>query len=72
MRIKVESGARSHADSRYLSRTGARSYRALVQSSCFGREVSRAYLCTAYVYLSLSAKVLTSEAVAEAKYMLQS
>ena len=29
-------------------------------------------LCTAYVYLSLSAKVLTLEAVAEAKYMLRS
>ena len=72
LRKKVENGALSHADGRYLSRTDALSRRAPVRDLFSGREVSRAYLCTVCVYLSLSAKVLTSEAVTDAINVLRS
>ena len=44
MEIKVENGARSHVDGRYLSRADARSHRDRMRNSFLGRELSRPYL----------------------------
>ena len=48
MKIKVENGACSHVDGRYLSRADARSHRDRMRNSFLGREVSRPYLRTVY------------------------
>ena len=50
---KGQNGARSHVDGRYLSRADARSHRDRMRNSFLGQELSRPYLRTVCVYLSL-------------------
>ena len=53
MKIKVENGACSHVDGRYLSGADARSHQDHARNSFPGQEVSRPYLRTVYVQFGL-------------------